>query len=104
MKIITVDPKTPWWIGYKLIGGAVVGVALLQLGITNYLSSSGAELSNVLQKVSALSTQNSLLENKIGSQLSLSAIGTQAVEIGLVRPKKIVFSSSPAPVALRPQL
>ncbi|MFZ5366449.1 MAG: hypothetical protein ACOZBZ_04160 [Patescibacteria group bacterium] len=81
--------------------GMVLFLAFAKLLFANMLSTTGLRLANLSEQVSAVSAENSLLEEEIVKFSSLSRISSEAANLGFGKPSLVVNLTPEVPVALR---
>lgn len=89
------------WFGYKLLAGTIFILLVVQLCLTNYLSTLGMELANLSDQIQTTAEQNTILEAQMGSRMSLENVFSKATSLGMLKPHKVLFEEAPPAVALR---
>lgn len=77
----------------------IIFLSLMQVIISNSLSTKGLGLSSIENEKEAYKKRNSLLQEKLLSISSLAYIATEAASIGFVNDKSTIFISSSFPIA-----
>jgi hypothetical protein len=95
-------PVKTAWRAHRLLVLSLGFLIGFQLVLTNYLSTLGSRLTAINDKIDTLERENTGIEDRIGHQTSLGWISSQGQGLGLAKPKKVVFSTPPETVALRP--
>lgn len=83
-----------------LITSLVVILALLELGISYQLATTGGKMRQLEEKAASLEQQNKILSEEINQMGSLSRINIEAKKLGLVRATSVAYLTSQIPVAL----
>lgn len=94
----------------KKFGNFFVGMAtvvllvvstLMQISVSNGLTTEGIKLSNIQDQIDATKKENMLLAERVYTDSSYSHIASQAARIGFVEAKSSIFISDPGPLALK---
>lgn len=93
--------------GYILItilGLLVVILSVVQISISNMLSTGGIELAKVQSQIDTYQKQNAILKEQIYSIASLTHIAQQAQKLGYVQgiSKTTLVIANQAPLAIKP--
>lgn len=78
----------------------VIVLAVLQVMMTNILSTDGAQLSELQAQVSKYKRENALLNEKILQTSALTTVAEKATQQGFV-PSSQTYLSTPLPLALK---
>lgn len=79
----------------------VVALSLVQVGVSNMISTKGIEVAKMEQAIKDYKRKNTLLKEKILEQASYTEIASKAAKLGFVEGKKSVYLSTPLPLARR---
>lgn len=84
-----------------LIIGIVVSLSIVQVSVSNNLSTTGVELAKIEEQIDLYKKENSVLQEKLLIASSFDTIASKAGEMGFVEEKSRVFLKKP-PLAVRP--
>ncbi len=84
----------------KLFVGIVIFLLVLQVVVSNRLSTAGIELNRIENDVRNLTQENEILEERIASASALLTLKEKAFEPGFTRQVSPVFLAHDLPVAL----
>lgn len=79
----------------------VTFLSIVQVAISNRLSTTGLALSKIEEERTYYKRQNSLLEEKFLLTSSLINVASQASELGFIENKSEMFLTTPLPLAVR---
>lgn len=79
----------------------IVSLSIVQVTVSNNLSTTGVELAKIEEKITFYKKENAVLKEKLLISSSLDSIASKAAELGFVEEKSRVFLSKP-PLAKRP--
>lgn len=79
----------------------ILGLTLVQVIVANNLSTTGIELGEVQEKISAYKKTNAILHEQVLTASSLSSIASQAGQLGFEEIKTSVVVTSQPPLARR---
>lgn len=88
-------PKIILLINFSII----IFLILIQVVVSNSLSTTGLNLSSIDKGIEAYKKENILLKEKLLSLSSLTNIASEAARIGFVDDKSSIFVSSVVPIA-----
>lgn len=93
--------------GYIVITGLVLIIVMLsvvQISISNMLSTGGIQLAHVQAQIAEYQKENAILKEKIYSVASLTNIAEKADKLGYVPDtgKSTLVIANPAPLAIKP--
>lgn len=80
----------------------VIVLSLVQVVLSNSLSTTGLDLYNIDNQVLAIKNENSSIREKLLSETSLTEIASKAAEEGYIAENSHVFVGSSIPVAVKP--
>ncbi len=87
----------------SLLGVAVVVLSLVEISVSNMLSTGGIQLSKVQAQIAIYQRQNALLEEKIYTLSSLTHVAEEAQKLGYVpASKSTLVIANPQPLAIKP--
>ncbi len=78
----------------------VIGLSIIQVAISNRISTAGIELENLQTKIEKYKKENTLLEEKILEISALTSISKKAKALGFIDAKSQVYLTNPLPIAL----
>lgn len=78
----------------------ILFLSVVQVGISNRLSTTGIELAAVQQKIKQYRIENELLTEKLLTKTSYTQIADKAITEGFVDSKTTVYLSTPVPIAV----
>ena len=88
----------------KILPGLLVFVVLslliLQVFVSNWLATSGLEISEIDHDIQNLTAENADLRQQIASASSLTTLRTKAADLGFIYPARPVFFNKEPVVAL----
>lgn len=79
----------------------IVSLSIVQVTVSNNLSTTGVELAKIEERITEYKKENIVLKEKLLTLSSLDNIASKAAEIGFIEGKSRVFLSTP-PLAKRP--
>lgn len=79
----------------------IIGLAVVQVVVSNKLSTAGIELENLQSKVDAYRKENINLDEKVLEASSLQNLSKKARAIGFVQAKSQIYLTNPVPLALK---
>ena len=79
----------------------ILGLGIAQVSLSNQLSTTGVELSQVQQKVDDFKRENTILEQQVLEASSFTNISDKAEKLGFVEAKTQVSLTAPLPLALK---
>lgn len=80
----------------------VIVLAVVQVIISNSLSTRGVGLDSLDQELTFYKKENILLKEKLLKISSLSYVASSAAKIGFIEEKSRIFVSSSLPIAVKP--
>ena len=83
-----------------IVALAVVVLAVVQVVILNFNSTSGEQLRSLTLKILETESQNNILLQEIASASAIATISVRAKEIGFIQNKNVLSLSSSKPLAL----
>lgn len=78
---------------------SIIFLSVLQVAVSNKLSTYGVELANFQEKLGSYKKENSLLKENLLMETSLINIASQASVIGFAENKSRLFLTAPLPLA-----
>lgn len=91
--------------GYAFIGVLTVVLlvvsCLVQISVSNSLTTEGIALSKIQDQIDATKKDNMLLAERVYTDSSYTHIASQAARVGFVEANSSIFISQPGPLALR---
>lgn len=93
----TKEHKKRW--PYLLLS-ILAGLLVLQVVVSNQLTTAGYDISNIEKEIYELKTENNSYEEKIASASSLLTLRQKAVDMGFTKQVKPLYLSHDAQVAL----
>ena len=93
--------------GYVLLGvlgGIIVILFIVQISVSNMLSTGGIELSQVQSQIQDYQKENAILKEQIYSVASLTHVAEEAQKLGYVQgvTNSTLVIANPQPLALKP--
>lgn len=89
----------------SLLGLTIVVLSLVQITVSNMLSTGGIELSSVQSQIDNLQKENAILKEQIYSVASLTYIASEAEKLGYVEgvntKSSVLVIANPQPLAIR---
>lgn len=83
-----------------LIIGIVISLSIIQVSVSNSLSTTGLELAKIDNQITEYKKKNALLHEKLLTASSFTTIASQAAELGFIEAKSRVFLPK-SPLAAR---
>ncbi len=80
----------------------IIVLSVVEVGVSNSLSTTGVVLSGLEQDVSFYKKENLVLKQKLLLTSSLTQVASKAAELGFVKEKSQFFVSTSLPVASKP--
>ena len=84
--------------------GIIIILAIVQISVSNMLSTGGLELAQVQNQIDTYQRENAILKEQIYSAASLTAIAAKAEKLGytsVTTGKAILVVANPEPLALK---
>lgn len=81
------------------LGLTILALSLLQVVVSNRLSTTGVTLGNLQDEIASYKTENTILSQKLLETTSLHSIASQAAQLGFSETKAHLVLSSPLPIA-----
>ncbi len=78
----------------------VLGLSIIQVAVSNKLSTTGIELENLQSQITKYKKENTTLEEKVLEASALINVSKKAKALGLVETKSQIYLSNPLPLAL----
>lgn len=85
----------------KFVVGIVIILTLVQIVVSNNLSTTGVALGNLDDQIAQYRKENAILREKLLTESSLTNISQKAEKLGFLASKTTVVQSF-APIALKP--
>ncbi|HEV2339850.1 MAG TPA: hypothetical protein VGT05_03740 [Patescibacteria group bacterium] len=87
-----------------LLGAIVLILAIVQISVSNMLTTGGIELSNMQQQIADYERRNAILQEKIYTLASLTNIQLEAQRMGFTSQNQtpIAITDHPIPLAIKP--
>lgn len=87
-----------------ILGLTIVVLSLVQITVSNMLSTGGIELAAVQSQIQDYQKDNAILKEQIYSIASLTHVATQADKLGYVQgvSTKTLVIANPQPLAIKP--
>lgn len=87
---------------FTILGSIILVLVVVQMGVSNMLSTGGITLSEIENQIQATQRQNAILKEKILSVSSLTYISQEAVKDGFAPDtmEAVVVSHAQPPIAL----
>lgn len=79
----------------------IVTLAIVQVGASSKLSTTGIELENLQAQINTYKKENTILEEKVLEAQSLTNVSKKAKELGFVQSKSQIYLFAPLPLALK---
>jgi len=79
----------------------VISLTIVQITVSNSLSTKGIVLGKLNDEIKYYKTQNSILKEQVLKASSLTYIASQASTLGFVESNKVTYINTSAPVALQ---
>jgi cell division protein FtsL len=79
----------------------IIGLSLVQINLSNQISTAGTELAKLEQQVAEYKRQNIVLKEQVLEASSLTNISKKAETLGFAPTKSQVYLNTPLPLALR---
>lgn len=79
----------------------IIGLSLVQINLSNQISTAGAELAKLEKEVSDYKRKNIVLKEQLLEASSLTNLSKKAEKLGFVESKQQVYLNTPLPLALR---
>lgn len=88
----------------SVLGLTIVVLSLVQITISNMLSTGGIELASVQSQIQDYQKDNAILKEQIYSVASLTHVAAQADKLGYVQgvSTKTLVIANPQPLAIKP--
>lgn len=83
----------------KCLGTIILVLSVVQVVVSNILSTTGITLSHLEDEIRVLKKENSALSEQVLTASSLTRIASSASELGFVDSKSYVFVTAPLPLA-----
>ncbi len=80
----------------------IIILSIVQVGVSNSLSTTGVVLSGLEQDILFYKKENAVLREKLLVTSSLTQVASKAAELGFVEGKSQLFVSKSWPVAVKP--
>jgi cell division protein FtsL len=85
-----------------IIISIIVGLSIIQVSVSNSLSTTGIELAKIEEQIEAYKKENAQLSEEVLTASSFNTIASKAATMGFVELKKHVVLTSPVPIAAKP--
>jgi cell division protein FtsL len=85
-----------------LIITIIVGLSIVQVSVSNSLSTTGIELAKFEEQISAYKKENEQLSEQLLTVSSFDNIASKAADMGFVEEKKHIVYTNPLPIAAKP--
>lgn len=87
---------------FSLLGSIILVLLMVQIGVSNVLSTGGITLSEIQQQTQDLQRENAILKEKVLSMSSLTYVAEKAEKEGFAPDKMaaVVVSNTQSPIAL----
>jgi cell division protein FtsL len=85
-----------------LIIAIIVGLSIVQVTVSNSLSTTGIELAKIEDQIDAYKKENAKLSEELLTVSSFDTIASKAAAMGFVEEKKHLVLTSPLPIAAKP--
>lgn len=79
----------------------IFGLTIVQIGVSNQLSTTGSELAVIEDKIDQVKKENLVLNEKVLQASALITIDQKAEQLGFVQAKSPLYLSTPLPLALK---
>ena len=80
----------------------IIGLSLVQVILSNSLSTTGLDLSRIEKETKLYKNENAVLREKLLIATSLSEIASKAAALGFSQNKSRVFVRTSMPIAVKP--
>lgn len=80
---------------------SILFLSVVQVVVSNSLSTSGLELAKMQKEIAVLQKENYILSEELLFESSLTRIASQAGELGFVDSKAEIYLSTPLPIAVK---
>lgn len=80
----------------------IVGLSVVQVTISNSLSTTGIELADIEEQITAYKKENAKLSEELLTVASFNTIASKAADMGFVSEKKHIGITAPMPLAIHP--
>ena len=80
----------------------IVGLSVVQVTVSNSLSTTGIELADIEEQITAYKKENAKLSEDLLTVASFSTIASKAADMGFVQEKKHIVITAPMPIAANP--
>lgn len=80
----------------------VVGLSIVQVTVSNSLSTTGIELGKIEEQISSYRNENARLSEKLLTLSSFDTIASKAADMGFIEEKTHIVLTKPLPIAARP--
>lgn len=80
----------------------ILCLAILQVVVSNSLSTTGITLSDLQQQVNVYKRKNAILKEKVLTESSLTEIASKAATLGFIETKSQLIVGSAVPIAIKP--
>lgn len=80
----------------------VISLSIVQVVISNSLSTTGLDLAKIEQDLNTYERENDTLRQKVLTATSLTYIASAAGQLGFVEQKSQIYLSTPLPLAVKP--
>lgn len=87
-----------------IVGILIITVLVLSIFktfVSNRISTSGAALGSIEEKISEYKTENALISEKLYTLSSLTSVSEKADKLGFVEEKSSFVLTNPVPIALK---
>ncbi len=84
-----------------VLSGIILMLSVLQVIVSNMLSTAGITLSNLQREIKQYKTENIVLSEKLLLVSSLTAISAQAEKLGFIDAQSQIIIGSPIPLAIQ---
>lgn len=91
--------RSLFFLSFLIISIAILSV--LQVLISNRLSTSGIELSKLNEQIKSYKKENYILSEKLFIATSLTSVASNASQIGFVENSEQVYLNAPLPLAVK---
>jgi len=78
----------------------IASLSIIQVAISNMVSTAGIELDYLQSEIAKYKKENTLIEEKVLSESSLTNISKKAKKLGLVEANSKIYLTNPLPLAL----
>lgn len=80
--------------------GVIIALSLVQVGLSNKISTAGAQLTQLETKLVAYQKENIVLQEQFLEASSLTNLSKKAKKSGFVEAKSQIYLNTPLPLAL----